>query len=293
MDVLRLVPPEFHAGVGEHIARILSGEKLSHEVVNLTRDGRRIVVELKENKVRLPDGRDGIMLILRNVTERKELELELDHHRHHLASLVESRTRELTQAVASLEKAKNVLEEKNVELTKLDRLKSEFISIVSHELRTPLTSMREGASQLLDGILGEVPPEQREVLAIVLEEIDRLARIINDVLDISRIEAGKVILRRSRLDVSELAGKTVSRFRQAAEEKQRKKDAVSKLFAERNDRIHTILQLLKAYSLYETVVRYVDVKLGKNHLSAVYLRPAAMKRCTARHSIRKQPTAMP
>ncbi len=220
MDVLRLVPPEFHAGVGEHIARILSGEKLSHEVVNLTRDGRRIVVELKENKVRLSDGRDGIMLILRNVTERKELELELDHHRHHLASLVESRTRELTQAVASLEKAKKVLEEKNVELTKLDRLKSEFISIVSHELRTPLTSMREGASQLLDGILGEVPPEQREVLAIVLEEIDRLARIINDVLDISRIEAGKVILRRSRLDVSELAGKTVSRFRQAAEEKQ-------------------------------------------------------------------------
>ncbi|MBN3041261.1 MAG: HAMP domain-containing histidine kinase [Candidatus Omnitrophica bacterium] len=97
------------------------------------------------------------------------------------------------------------LEKKNQELKKLDQLKSEFISMVSHELRTPLTTIRESVSQVLDGILGDTTEAQREFLSICLEDIDRLRRIIDNLLDISKIEAGKIKLKKASYDLVELA----------------------------------------------------------------------------------------
>jgi len=93
----------------------------------------------------------------------------------------------------------------------IERLKTEFISTVSHELRTPLTTIRESVSQVLDGILGETTPQQREFLSICLNDIDRLTRIINDLLDISKIEANKVHITTETVDIIALA-KSVSLF---------------------------------------------------------------------------------
>ena len=93
------------------------------------------------------------------------------------------------------------LEKKNEELQKFDQLKSDFFSMVSHELRTPLASIREGVSQTLDGILGETTEQQREFLSVVLSDIDRLKRIIDSLLDVSRIEAGRIKLRRWPVDI--------------------------------------------------------------------------------------------
>ncbi|MDD5729820.1 MAG: ATP-binding protein [Candidatus Omnitrophica bacterium] len=86
----------------------------------------------------------------------------------------------------------------------IDRLKTEFISTVSHELRTPLTTIRESVSQILDGILGPTTADQREFLAMCLEDIDRLTRIINDLLDISKIEAKKVEIKPHAVDITSL-----------------------------------------------------------------------------------------
>ena len=102
------------------------------------------------------------------------------------------------------------LEQSNRELKKLDQLKSDFISTVSHELRTPLTSIREVTSQVLDGILGETTKEQREFLPIALSEIDRLGRIIEDLLDISKIESGKVELKKEVIDIVPLVKEVIS-----------------------------------------------------------------------------------
>jgi len=66
----------------------------------------------------------------------------------------------------------------------LERLRQELVSTVSHELRTPITSIREGISQVLDGIHGSINDDQREFLDIALREIDRLRRIINDLLEV-------------------------------------------------------------------------------------------------------------
>ncbi|MBI5555344.1 MAG: PAS domain-containing protein [Elusimicrobia bacterium] len=82
-----------------------------------------------------------------------------------------------------------------------ERLKTEFISMVSHELRTPITCIRESISQVMEGIKGEINPGQKEFLGIATEEIDRLTRIINDLLDVSKIEAGKITLNKTENDI--------------------------------------------------------------------------------------------
>lgn len=76
------------------------------------------------------------------------------------------------------------------QLTELDRLKAEFVSVASHELKTPLSVIRGYVSLLRDGIYGDVPEEQQKVLASVADQTERLGRLIQQLLDISRFEAG-------------------------------------------------------------------------------------------------------
>lgn len=74
----------------------------------------------------------------------------------------------------------------------VDRMKNEFLSVVSHELRTPLTSIRGSLGLLTEGSLGEVNPVAQRMLSIALESSERLSRLINDILDIERIESGRL-----------------------------------------------------------------------------------------------------
>ncbi|NIV35413.1 MAG: PAS domain-containing protein, partial [Anaerolineae bacterium] len=77
----------------------------------------------------------------------------------------------------------------------IDQAKNEFISIASHELRTPMTSIKGSLDLLLGGFAGEVNEESRELLVIAQNGCERLIRLINDVLDISKIEAKRMQLR--------------------------------------------------------------------------------------------------
>lgn len=87
------------------------------------------------------------------------------------------------------------------DLKKVDKLKNEFISTVSHELRTPLSTIKEGVSLVLDGVPGKVSPKQRKILKMSKDNIDRLARLIDNLLDISKIEAGRVELKKVVIDI--------------------------------------------------------------------------------------------
>ena len=94
----------------------------------------------------------------------------------------------------------------------MDRMKTEFISTVSHELRTPLSITKEGISLVLDKIPGKINEKQEQILSTARDNIDRLARIINGLLDISKIEAGKVELKRGIIDVVDLINKIANSF---------------------------------------------------------------------------------
>jgi signal transduction histidine kinase len=100
-----------------------------------------------------------------------------------------------------------------------ERLKDEFSHMVSHELRTPLTTIQEGVSQIAEGILGPTTPEQREFLSIVLCDIERLSRIINDLLDVAKIEAGSLKLSREHVNIVRMARQQARLFEPAAQAK--------------------------------------------------------------------------
>lgn len=104
------------------------------------------------------------------------------------------------------------LEKKNEELKKLDQLKSDFVSTVSHELRTPMTIVKESISQVLDGVLGQIKEDQKRVLSIALSHIDRLRRLVNDLLDISKLEAGKVVLNHEVVNLKDLISEIEGSF---------------------------------------------------------------------------------
>jgi len=94
-------------------------------------------------------------------------------------------------------------------LREVDRMKDEFVSIVSHELRTPLTSIR-GSVQLVLDDAGSVPDrEHRNLLHIALNNCERLVRIINDILDVSKIESGSLALRKKPVNISELVRQSI------------------------------------------------------------------------------------
>ncbi|MBU0710120.1 MAG: diguanylate cyclase [Candidatus Omnitrophica bacterium] len=105
------------------------------------------------------------------------------------------------------------LEKKNEELEKLDRLKSDFIATVSHELRTPLTTMKVFASIIADEIPGKLTKDQKEHVGIINGNIDRLARLIEGLLDIAKIESGKVLPRRTLVNMVNLANGVISTFK--------------------------------------------------------------------------------
>jgi PAS domain S-box-containing protein len=94
----------------------------------------------------------------------------------------------------------------------VDRMKNEFISTVSHELRTPLTSIKGYTDLLFLGRVGDVSDQQREFLRIIKQNADRLTALVSDILDISRIETGRVRLSIKPIDLASSIGSVVRSF---------------------------------------------------------------------------------
>ncbi|MFC2140248.1 sensor histidine kinase, partial [Candidatus Auribacterota bacterium] len=86
----------------------------------------------------------------------------------------------------------------------IDNMKSEFVSSVSHELRTPLVAIKQTISLILGGSTGELTEHQKKFLSIAINNVERLHRLIEDLLDISKIEAGKIELKPTWIDLNEL-----------------------------------------------------------------------------------------
>ncbi len=105
------------------------------------------------------------------------------------------------------------------ELKRLDQLKSDFVNMVSHELRTPLTTMGASIKMVAAGLMGDLTTEQRDALGLAQNSIDRLARMINDLLDVSKIEAGKLEIHRARVDLVALIREVCASFEPLAKER--------------------------------------------------------------------------
>ncbi len=125
-----------------------------------------------------------------------------------LAQTLEQRVEERTHDLQSA----------NERLQELDTLKSAFVSIVSHELRTPMTSIKGLVENMMDGLTGTLTTRQTFYLARVQHNIDRLTRMINDLLDLSRIEAGRMELHRQGVHIGSIAREVVELLQPLAQQ---------------------------------------------------------------------------
>ena len=135
--------------------------------------------------------------------ERNRAEEELKKHHNHLEEIVKDRTNELEEKTIELEQANSSLQE-------LDRLKSMFIASMSHELRTPLNSIIGFTGIILQGMTGEINPEQRDQLQRVYGSAKHLLGLITDVIDISKIEAGKFEVHAEKFSLDGVVREAVS-----------------------------------------------------------------------------------
>jgi len=131
---------------------------------------------------------------------------DLEKERRLLSKRVEERTADLSSA--------------NAELARGARMKDEFLASMSHELRTPLTAILGISESLAEGIYGDVNDQQSEQIAIIEESGRHLLDLINDILDLSKVEAGKLELELDRVNVSSLCEASLQFIKQMASQKE-------------------------------------------------------------------------
>jgi PAS domain S-box-containing protein len=154
------------------------------------RSGREFPVELLFSELQL-DGELHFVGFMRDITKRKEAERAVRDSNERLEQRVADRTRELREA--------------NERLMELDRMKSQFLATMSHELRTPLNSILGFTSLMREGMAGPLTDEQRRQLGFVHGSGEHLLALINDLLDLSRIESGRMDVAAAPFDFAAVA----------------------------------------------------------------------------------------
>ena len=168
------------------IRQVLRDNRLTdYELTARARDGRETEVSYNATTFYDRAGKlQGVFAAARDVTERKRLEL--------------------------------ALQEKNVELEHASHMKSEFLANMSHELRTPLNAIIGFSEVLKDGLLGELLVQQQDYVTDIFKSGTHLLSLINDILDLSKVEAGKMTLELEQLEVATLVQESLLVVREKA-----------------------------------------------------------------------------
>lgn len=170
---------------------------------NVTRNGRRVIIQWANRVIMDADGRpSGVLCIGHDVTEKRQIDHELDLHRHHLEELVFSRTAELAAARDAAEAA--------------NRAKSVFLANMSHELRTPMNAIMGMASLALRRA---TEPRQIDYLNKAIKASQHLLSLISDLLDISRIEADRMEIEEREFSVTSIVEDVVRMHDEVARSK--------------------------------------------------------------------------
>ena len=182
---------------------LVTGQTWSGQFINRRKNGEIYYEQVQISPIRQPDGSITHYLgVKQDITEKRRLAEELDRHRHHLEELVATRTAELAAAKQAAEVA--------------SQSKSAFLANMSHEIRTPMNAI-VGLTHMLQRATRD--STQLDKLARIRESADHLLAVINDVLDISKIEAGKIELEHIAFDPIRLMERAAALIHDRAEAK--------------------------------------------------------------------------
>ena len=204
----RLVAPdEVETAVGPQMERTLRVHgRHEGEGNRVRRDGQRFpvrtVTTIRYDRENRPV---GYTIICRDITQRKALEQRLRQYTDNLEQMVAEKTAELREL--------------NAELVRANQLKSQFLANMSHELRTPLSAIIGFAEAIRDGVVGEPSGEQREFAEDIAQAGRQLLELINNILDLSRFEAGAMELNLAPCDAGGLVDEVLRVLRGLARRK--------------------------------------------------------------------------
>ena len=206
--LLTYIIPDEHQRFADHLTALLTGQLIPlHEHTLLRHNGLQVPIEVDSSVVRNAAGDIlYIQSIARDISKRKQAEAALYAERAQLAQRVEERTKELSIA--------------NAELKRSARLKDEFLATISHELRTPLSVILTLAEALQDQIYGETALNQRKALERIVKSGRHLLELINDIIDVSKIESGKLALEIGPVSVTTLCEDCLQMVQATAQPKQ-------------------------------------------------------------------------
>lgn len=201
---------------------------LGREAVDLL--GQPFPLPISANKtteLKIPRQKKDGALAESRIVEIHTSEIEWNKKPAYLVTLID---------ITDLERIER-LKAEIIERQRIDRLKDEFISTVSHELRTPLTIVKGAIDNLKDGIAGPLMEKQAKVIQISHNNINRLVKIINDLLDLSRLESGRTQINRHEVHTISILQETVQNFQLQADQKNITltslfEDAIPNIFAD-------------------------------------------------------------
>ncbi len=162
---------------------ILEGEKLS------LLSQKELAAKVKERTTEL-------------VKINKELQIEIEERK---------------KAEEEIKKSKRKIKLQNIKLKKLDKIKSDFLNVTSHELRTPMSAIKGYVQMVLKQRIGDINEEQKKALNVVLRNTDRLDNLIQDILDISRLESGTMKFIPEQTDVGKMVDEAVEAMQSSAD----------------------------------------------------------------------------
>ncbi|MBV8876242.1 MAG: PAS domain S-box protein, partial [Gammaproteobacteria bacterium] len=182
-----IIPPELHAEEREILRKLSRGERIDHfDTVRVAKDGRRVAISLTVSPVRDAEGRViAASKIARDVSERK---------------LAEEKLRASEEA-----------------LRLADRRKDEFLALLAHELRNPLAPIRYALAA--NKKPGRSPEQCRQADEIIERQVAHMSRLLDDLLDISRITRGTLELKRTRVELTSVVGAAIETARPLLDEK--------------------------------------------------------------------------
>ena len=223
------------------------------------------LVQFVETQLAGAIGSASARVMVASVVEEEALDLDDVMRILDEASQLRAYSQALEEKSLSLEKATNELREANDKLKSLDRLKDDFMSSVTHELRTPLTSIRAFAELMRDD--ENMDPAQRQTfLGIIVAETERLTRLVNQVLDMAKIEAGAAEWNNAEVDLAHLLGQAATSMAETFRERGVRLDLVlpesaDHVWADADRLMQVVLNLLSNAAKYaprnEGVVRLV------------------------------------